>query len=201
MTMLTHRKSYYLINAITFYRLLAAAVLVFLIFTGRQQVFAVFLMISLFTDLVDGFLARRFKVTSIFGSRLDSIADDLTFVAAIIAVFVFKFSFITGHLPVVTILLGLYLLQTIIALVKYRKISSFHTYLAKTAAILQGLFLIFLFLLSEPLLLLFYSAAIITILDLAEEIILVFMLPRWKADVKGIYWVMIEGHRNHNFLN
>jgi CDP-diacylglycerol--glycerol-3-phosphate 3-phosphatidyltransferase len=183
------RKKFYVINSITFYRLFITPFLIFLIFSGQQRTFAFMLAISFFTDLIDGFLARTLKVASIFGSRLDSIADDLTFLTAIIACFVFKLSFITENLFIVGVLLVLYLLQTLSALIKYHKISSFHTYTAKAAAILQGVFLLLLFLLKEPSLLLFYLASAATGLDLIEETILVFMLPEWKANVKGIYWI------------
>lgn len=183
------RKSFYVINVITFYRLLITPILIILIFSNQQKTFALMLALSFFTDLIDGYLARKFKVTSIFGSRLDSIADDLTFLSAIIAAFVFKFSFIIENLLLVGILLTLYLAQTIFALVKYHKISSFHTYLAKMAAIFQGIFLMLLFYLEKPPYIFFYIASIFTILDLLEEIILVCMLPNWKANVKGIYWV------------
>ncbi len=147
------------------------------------------LAISFFTDLIDGFFARSFNVTSIFGARLDSIADDFTFLSAITAVFVFKYSFIAENILTIAILLGLYLFQTIYALIKYNKISSFHTYLAKTAAIFQGLFFILLFILKEPPYSLFYIASVFTILDLIEEIIMVFILPDWRADVGGLYWI------------
>ena len=68
--------------------------------------------------------------------------------------------------------------------------TNFHTYLAKTAALLQGIFLILVFFTEEPILILFYAATIITMLELAEEIILVRMLPHWRANVKGVYWVL-----------
>ncbi|MGZ4042660.1 MAG: CDP-alcohol phosphatidyltransferase family protein, partial [Bacteroidia bacterium] len=68
------------------------------------------------------------------------------------------------------------------------------TYLAKAAAIFQGIFFILLFLIDQPVYALFYIAWVITILDLLEEIILVFMLPKWQSDVKGIYWVLKEKH-------
>lgn len=55
---------------------------------------------------------------------------------------------------------------------------------------MQGIFLLLLFFLAEPSYAIFYIAVIITLLDLAEEIILVFILPRWQANVKGLYWIM-----------
>lgn len=121
---------------------------------------------------------------------MDSIGDDLTIVASIIGVFVFKFQFIKEVLVVVYILLALFFIQHICALIRYRKITSFHIYLAKTATILQGSFFILLFFFKAPVYFLFYVAAVLTFLELVEEIILVLMLPKWEANVKGIYWVL-----------
>jgi phosphatidylglycerophosphate synthase len=184
------KQSYYLINAITFYRLIASPVLVYLALTAEINLFKWLLAFSFFTDSIDGFLARKFKVSSSFGSKLDSIADDLTVLAGFTGLLVLKMDFVKANLPIIIILFSLFILQIILALIKYRKFSSFHTYFAKLAALLQGCFLILMFFLPEPLYPLFYLACVITALDLAEEIILVFLLPEWETDVKGIYWVM-----------
>lgn len=185
-----HKNSFYIINTITVYRLIAAPILVFLIYNNNLDLFKWLLPLSFFTDLIDGYLARKFYATSIFGSRLDSIADDMTIVAATIGLFVFKKEFINNNIEIIIILLSLFIIQTILALVKYHKITSFHTYLAKTSALFQGSFLILIFILPEPIYILFYLTAIFTTLDLAEEIILVFIIPKWKANVKGLYWVL-----------
>jgi len=103
------------------------------------------LAISFFTDLIDGFLARKFKITSILGSRLDSIGDDLTVLSGIIGLFAFRFSFLKEEVWAMSLLLALFVAQNILAFIKYKKITSFHTYLAKTAAIFQGIFLILIF--------------------------------------------------------
>ena len=185
-----HKSSYFIINSITLYRLIAAPVLLLLIFYRQVEIFKWLLAFSFFTDAIDGFLARRYKVTSVLGARLDSLADDLTVIVASIAMFLIKKDFVLQQIVPVFILLGLYLLQTILAFVKYGKVSNFHTYLAKAAAVFQGIFLILIFFLPKPPLALFYAAVIITIIDLIEEIILVIILPKWEVNVKGIYWVL-----------
>jgi CDP-diacylglycerol--glycerol-3-phosphate 3-phosphatidyltransferase len=76
------------------------------------------------------------------------------------------------------------------AFLRYRTITSFHTYLAKLAAILQGSFLLLLFFVQNPPITLFYAVVIITALELIEECILVVLLPKWTANVKGLYWVL-----------
>ncbi len=186
----THKQVWYVINGITLYRVIAAPVLLVLLFTKQHEIFKWLLGVSFFTDMIDGYLARKFKVTSILGTKLDSIGDDLTVLVGLIALFVLKLEFIKQHIIILIILLALFLVQTTYAFIRYRKMTNFHTYLAKTAALLQGVFLILVFFTEEPSLILFYAATIVTMLELTEEIILVNSLPQWKANVKGIYWVL-----------
>ena len=186
----THKRAWYIINGITLYRVIAAPFLLILLFTKHYDIFKWLLGVSFFTDLIDGYLARKFKVTSILGTRLDSIGDDLTVLVGLIALFVLKLEFIKQHVIIFIILLVLFLVQTTYAFIRYRKMTNFHTYLAKTAALLQGVFLILIFFSKEPSLILFYAATVVTMLELTEEIILVRMLPQWKANVKGVYWAL-----------
>ncbi len=190
------KTSYYIINGITIYRLVASFILLFLILIGNVSLFKWFLALSFFTDSIDGYLARKYKVSSIMGAKLDSIADDGTVLMGVIGAYVFKFDFMKEVTPLLLILFAFFLLQIITAFIKYGKPSSFHTYLAKASAIFQGSFLILLFFLNNPPYFLFYLAFTCTLLDLVEEIILVRMLPEWKTNVRGIYWVWKQRH-NH----
>lgn len=180
----------YIVNGITLYRIVAAPILLVLILTRQLDIFKWLLALSFFTDLIDGYLARKYKVVSIIGSRLDSIGDDLTVLTAVIGLFVFKAEFVYKEFVILIMLFFLFTFQTLFALIRYRKISSFHTYLAKLAAILQGTFFILIFLLQEPLYFLFYVGVVVTGIELMEEIILVALLPRWEANVKGLFWVL-----------
>jgi phosphatidylglycerophosphate synthase len=185
------RSSYYIINGITLYRLIAAPFLLFIVFFAREaEPFKWLLAVSFFTDAIDGYLARRYKVVSVLGARLDSLGDDLTVVAGTIGLFVFKPEFIAKEYPWLLFLFCLFIVQFILALSRYGKVTSFHTLLAKIAAVFQGSFLILSFFVAGPLYFLFYCTIFVTALELLEEIILIFLLPRWKANVKGIYWVL-----------
>ena len=188
----THKLSYYVINGITIYRIVAAPFLLILLFTDQHQIFKWLLAVSFFTDLIDGYLARKYQVTSILGTKLDSMGDDLTVLVATIALFVTKPEFIKQQQVLFIMLGGLFIVQTGYALIRYGKVSNFHTYLAKTAAILQGVFLILVFFTDKPILPLFYVAAVITIIELIEEIILVYLLPEWKANVKGVFFANMK---------
>lgn len=179
-----------IINLITLYRTIAFPVLAALVFLGKIHVFKWLLIVSFLTDAVDGVLARKFKATSIFGAKIDSIGDDLTILAALLGLFVFKQDFLREQVLLVSIQLGLFFLQLGAALIRYGRITSFHTYLAKAAAVFQGFFLCSMFLFQQPVYWLFYIASYITILELIEEIIIVVVLREWKANVKGLYWVI-----------
>ncbi len=182
--------SYYMVNGITLYRIVTAPLLLALIIFNRPDIFKWLLACSFFTDAIDGFLARRYKVASKAGAKLDSIGDDLTVFVGLIGIIVFKPEFIRREMVLIICLLALFVVQIVFALIKYRKTTAFHTYAAKLAAVLQGVFLILVFFLPEPVYTLFYFAAAATFYDLVEEIILVYMLPKPETNVKGLYWLM-----------
>ncbi|HEY5967627.1 MAG TPA: CDP-alcohol phosphatidyltransferase family protein, partial [Chitinophagaceae bacterium] len=99
----THKQAWYVINGITLYRIIAAPILLVLLFTKQYEIFKWLLAVSFFTDLIDGYLARKFKVTSILGTKLDSIGDDLTVLVGLIALFIMKLEFIKQHMIVLII--------------------------------------------------------------------------------------------------
>src|SRR5438132_2181088 len=123
-----HKRSYYVVIGITIYRILAAHFLIWLIFSHKIDLFKWLLAFSFFTDLIDGYLARRYKATSVLGSRLDSIADDLTIVAALIGIYVLKQGFVREQLIILAALLLLYIFLNVDAFAKYHKVSGFYTY-------------------------------------------------------------------------
>lgn len=185
----SNKLAYYLINSITLYRIITAPLLVYLLLTNELDWFKWLLGVSFFTDLIDGELARSYQVTSILGTRLDSIGDDLTVLVAIFGLWYLNADFLLQEWTVLVPLVFLFLFQMGSALFRYGKITSFHTYLAKLAALMQGIFLLSYFFLGTEQYALFYAAVVITSIELLEEIILVYWLPEWESNVKGLWWV------------
>jgi CDP-diacylglycerol--glycerol-3-phosphate 3-phosphatidyltransferase len=148
------------------------------------------LLVSFLTDAVDGFLARKFKVASVLGAKLDSIGDDLTVLAAVVGLFYTRPVFIKEHWAGLIILLCIFLVQLALSLFRYKRISSFHTYLAKIAAVVSAIFLLSTFFMEEIYYPLFFLALCVTAVELIEEIVLVLLLPKWAVNVKGLYWVL-----------
>ncbi|MBT8235128.1 MAG: CDP-alcohol phosphatidyltransferase family protein, partial [Bacteroidia bacterium] len=158
---------------ISFYRILAAPILLILIGLEAREIFAWMLLISYLTDGIDGFVARTLKISSARGSQLDSYGDQLTFAVALLGLWVFENEFIRENLILILIAFAPYLIQMILAFRKYGKATAFHTYLAKLSAIVQAMFIL-LILFFEPIYPLFYLMIILGIVETAEEITLIY---------------------------
>ncbi len=179
----------------SFYRIAAAPVLIAISLLGHRELFTWMLLLSYSTDAIDGFLARKLKITSPRGSQLDSLGDQLTLVVGFIGLLIFEKDFIRNNLVVILIPLTLYFLQMLIAFRKYGKATAFHTYLAKTSAIVQAVFILWL-LFFGPVYWLFYLMIGLGIIETIEEIILIFMYPNWVAGVKSIFYAQKDPRRS-----
>src|SRR5262247_435141 len=101
-------------NLLSGLRLALVPALLALAWTDHPTAFLWLFAFSLSTDLVDGYLARRWKAGSELGAKLDSWGDLATYaVFALVA-------------------------PTLIGLAKFRRLTSYHTYAAKAVAIVMG---------------------------------------------------------------
>lgn len=89
------------------------------------------------SDVLDGFVARITKTTSEFGARLDSIADLLFYAAMLIRILPALLEKMPSWIWVfVAIVLAIRVSAYIVALAKYRRFASVHTYLNKATGLL-----------------------------------------------------------------
>ena len=72
-------------NAITVARLVLVPVMGYFLAAGAYGVALIVFMVAAFTDLIDGYIARAFRLVSTLGATLDPIADKLNmFVATVV---------------------------------------------------------------------------------------------------------------------
>jgi phosphatidylglycerophosphate synthase len=193
-------KNYNIADWFSFYRIFAAPFLLLLIWFDVQLIFTWFLLISYLTDAIDGFLARRLKITSARGSQLDSFGDQITLIIGLIALFHFENEFIITNLTIILIAFIPYIIQMLIAFYKYGKATAFHTYLAKTSAVIQSVFILWS-LFFNPEYSLFYIMISIGVLETIEEVSLIFMYDNWISDVKSIFLALKDKRRIKNIEN
>lgn len=187
-------KNFNIADWFSFYRVIAAPFLLLLIWFDQRSLFSWFLLISYSTDMIDGFLARKLKITSPRGSQLDSFGDQITLAVGIVALIFFETDFMRENLVLILIVFIPYGIQMFIAFKKYGKATAFHTYLAKLSAITQGVFILWLMFFG-PVYWLFYFMIILGLLETIEEIALIFMYDEWVAGVKGFYWAQRDKRR------
>ena len=176
-------------NAISSARLLVTPILLFAAVARHETLFKWLLLVCLISDIVDGLIARIFDLRSPLGAFLDSCADMVVLAIALIGLYVFKFRIIAAHWTPLAIIFALYVLEMAIAVSRYGRISSFHTVMVRITAYLQGIFVISLFFWGYVAWI-FYAMTAVSMLAYTEELVLLFLLPEWKADVHGIYWVI-----------
>jgi cardiolipin synthase (CMP-forming) len=176
-------------NTLSLYRLLIFPVMLYWIFTGNENLVAIFIAVSLFTDWLDGIIARTFNMQTKIGAKLDSWADTGTYICAFSAIYLFKWEEIKPHAFMLYIFFVLWLLSYIVVFIKFKGLIGLHTYLFKSTGYVQGAFIISLFLFGfYPWL--FYLCMIVGIVACAEEIIIMLLLKKPMINVKGLYWIL-----------
>lgn len=190
-------KNFNIADWFSFYRIVAAPFLLALLLLDLKLLFTWLLLVSYSTDAIDGYIARKLRITSPRGSQLDSFGDQVTLIIGLIGLFYFETDFIETNLILILIAFIPYVVQMIIAYLKYNKATAFHTYMAKLSAVVQSVFILWSLFFS-PEYSLFYAMIVIGLLETFEEIALIYMYDTWASDVKGIYWACRDKRRKKN---
>jgi len=181
-------------NVVSAARIAATPLLLYFALQGHESAFTWLLVPTLLSDIVDGWLARALGLQSKLGALLDSIGDALLLFTSVFGVWVFHPDVVTEHRAWCYTLIFAWLAEAALAFVRYGRLSSFHTYISKVAGYLLGIFVGALFVFGfQPWLL--YLAVATSVLGNLEEMVLLRLLPEWRADVRGVYWVLRERSR------
>lgn len=181
-------------NALSAYRILALPFIVWSIVQGNKQLYITLLCINLVTDILDGLIARAFKLETELGARLDSLADIGTYLMAFSGMIVLERRFVSEHSSAFFTLVVLYALPQAIALIRFKRATSFHLYSSKVTGYVQGIFIFtyFLFGFSQ---LYFWLMIVISCAAYLEALVLVLWLPKLRSNVKGLYWILKSSER------
>jgi len=180
-------------NALSLYRIAAAPVILYAIFSGHRMLFAWLIIINLGTDALDGFIARHWKLETSIGVKLDSIGDLTTDFLTLFGLVVFEQPFVRSHILPIGLLFGFYLASQLLSLLRFQRLISLHLYSSKLTNILLALFFTAYFLVAYvPVL--FYTMIAVGILGAIEEIAVLCTLKEHRENVRGLYWVLNENN-------
>ena len=181
-------------NALSFYRLIIFPFILYLALSGNEKWFAIFICISLITDMLDGSIARYFQLQTKFGAALDNLADIATYIMALLGLFLFKWDDIAAHAWILYIFLFVFVLSYIISFVKFGKIPGLHLVGGVTTGYLQGIFFFILFSVGFYTWM-YYIAIGFGIIAYCEKSLVLLRMDDIKTGVKGLYWLLKEQRR------
>ena len=183
-------------NILSLYRLLIFPVITLMIILKQEMAFAILLVISLNTDVWDGWIARRFNQKTQIGARLDSLADIGMYITALSGIIVFKMDEIGADAWLFYVFVVCYVIVIVSPLIKFGEIQSLHLYSMKIAGYFQGLFFIMLFFFGfKPIY--FYFMVNISLIGFIESLVIQLLITHMRSDLKSIFWVLKDFRKNH----
>ena len=146
----------------------------------------ILLSIGLLTDIFDGIIARHLKISTQYLRRMDSVIDQLFFIAAAIATYIHCREFFRRNSSMLIILIGSEALIYIVSFMKFRKEVATHSIGAKiwTLFLFATLVEVIIHCQSNIIFPLCFWIGLIT---RAEIIAILLILKQWTNDVPGIY--------------
>ncbi len=123
-------------NILTLLRIVGSLLLIFI--KPLTAVFYVIYTLSGLTDVLDGFIARRFNASSEIGKKLDSAADLLFYAVMLTKLFPTLFTVLPRPIWIaVGVIFFLRLISYGTAAVKHKKFASLHTVLNKLTGVVM----------------------------------------------------------------
>ena len=171
-------------NLISAIRVLLAPLL--FVFAVRQMEtwFLGTLIFSGFTDVLDGFVARKLHQTSALGAHLDSWGDFVIYSTMAACAWILWPELTQQVISYYALILGSFVLPTLIGLIKFREFTGYHTWSVKIAVLVTFASYIALYagLAQWP----FMIASGLCVIAAVEEILITLVLRHERTDVRSL---------------
>jgi len=151
-------------NQITAIRLVLIPILWVCAFLGLAEWVGIGLAVAYLTDILDGLVARKMHISSAFGAKLDSLADNLLQPCVLIWLWMLRPAVFQDYPGLWAVAILIYFSSLAVGLIKFRRFGNLHLASSRYGSIILFVFAIYTFLSSQ------YSAALL-ILALASSII------------------------------
>lgn len=191
------RDIYKLPNLVSMVRIFTAPLLFILALEQRPEWFLIVLVFAVFTDVLDGFLARTLNQITELGSHLDSWGDFLVYSVMTISAVMLWPEIVAREISYFVIILLSFTVPVLVGLIKFKIITSYHTWSVKLAVAVTIISYILLFSgwLDWP----FKVAAIICLYAAIEEIAISLIMQREHVDVRT-FWHALALNRKDDVL-
>jgi CDP-diacylglycerol--glycerol-3-phosphate 3-phosphatidyltransferase len=174
---------------------LAPVMLLFAWYYPRPLAFGVCLILAFLSDVFDGILARRLNVATPGLRRLDSIADSVFYVAALLAAWHLHSTELREYLPALVLLGAVEAVRYAVDLWKFRREAAYHLWSSKAWGICLFVGFFSLLVLDRGGLFVAVPIYVGILVDL-EGLAVSFVLREWTSDVPSVVhaWRLRQPH-------
>ena len=172
-------------NSLSLFRIIAAPFLLLSGWFDMPNLFFILFGLMLLSDVLDGIIARILDQTSDLGARLDSYGDILTYLTTPLAAWWLWPDVIKEELYYIIAAIIIYISPAVFALVKFGKLSSYHTWITKLSAVLMSAGVVMLLGFENNLL--FHIAIYFLVIEMVENIVITIILSKQKSDIHSIW--------------
>ena len=183
-------------NTVSFIRILMAPVLFYLAVKQQPEWFLIALIFTVFTDVLDGFLARMLNQITAMGAHLDSLGDFVIYSTMAICAWILWPEILLEEKVYFFIIVFSFTAPALIGLIKFRTTTSYHTWAVKLAVAVTviGYILLFGGYLDWP----FRVAALLSLYAALEEIAITLIMRHEHVDVRTLRQAMKYNRESEN---
>lgn len=165
-------------NVLTASRLVLVIILWGFALEGNSFAVGVGLALAFFTDVADGYAARRLNEVTPFGSKFDSLVDGLVAPSAIAWLLMLEPEVVRDHLVLAGVWVAVTYTSLAVGLLRHRRFANLHLRSSRVACVAQYAFLVDVFVAGRYSPALLYLAAGIGILASTETLVLQLAFDR-----------------------
>lgn len=155
-------------NVLTLSRVACVPVLWALALLKMPLAFGFVLLFAGLTDVLDGFVARRLRIASTDGAKLDSFADNLISASIAFWLWLLLPAFVTTYAYWCIAAVASFVLSLLVGYAKYGRMIHYHLYAAKAAEVLVYVFAVHATFVGPNGLLFFITVAVVIVSQLEE---------------------------------
>lgn len=175
-------------NLISVCRLATVPILLILAWHGYRRAVLTILVVSFASDVLDGYIARRLGQTSELGAKLDSLGDFAVYMTLPLAWWWLWPDIARHETPYIITVIASLTIPPLIALGKFRTLTSYHTWTVKLASLLVGGSMLLIFAGGPvwP----FRVATPLSVIAALEEIAITLTLTERRSNVRSFWHIM-----------
>ena len=172
-------------NIFSILRIISVPLLIYIAATDHPKLFLILAAVSLSTDAIDGYLARRLNQITALGTTLDSVGDMMMYFTMPLCGWLLWPDMIMKDITYIALVMVAFFVPLTAGLLKFGRMPSYHTYLAKASTMFISIATLIWFITTNSLL--FKIAVAIQICVMIEYVAITIRLKEWRGNIPS-YW-------------